>query len=253
MKKLLVSSLLSMIVIGCGKFEVNPPSKEKMPETLFVVQSAIVSLNSYGEVAFMNRQKEKPTIVGLLLPNAKAQVQASGVVSVTYSRPGVTSFTLDTTGFMAGSYPSVTGEDLNLGSIAVSALDDNSLRVCTGVGAPSNKCNRLYIRVFTTGSNISNSITGVAGFINTDMTPSYGLPVLAGSVLTPLGFNSNANAPSVTDAANVLTYTIPGNMNRVRLTNTGAINFPVKADITNAGAGNYEMRLVVQYALGYVP
>lgn len=252
MKKLF-GMLLCIALAGCGKgFEVahqpENPAPIDTPVTLFAVSSAVISVNAQGDLLAMNK---KPSLLNLIIPQAMAQAQANGVISVVYSNPGATTFTLNTSGFMAGSYPQVSGNDLQLGNLSVASLDDNSLKVCTGVGAPGNKCNRLYIRVFTLGSNISNSITGVPGFINTD--GGYGIDVFAGSVATAIGYNASANANTVTNAAQVFQYTIPSNMNRVRLSDTGAISFPVKADLTNAGSGPYEMKLVVQYALGYVP
>lgn len=251
MIKMMLSLISVVFLLGCSEFKSKDHPEKTPPEPMkyFPVASALISIHAQGDLASLNRKQT--TIVKLLLPQAVAQAQASGVVSVTYNNPGATTFVLNTSNFMAGSYPQVVGNDLQLGDIAVSSLDDNSLRVCTGVGAPGNKCNRLYIRVFTLGSNIANTITNVAGFIN--VGGGYGIDVLAGSVLTPIGFNSNQNASSIVDAANVFTYTIPGNRNRVRLSDTGAISFPLKADLSNAGSGTYEMRLVVQYALGYVP
>lgn len=257
MKNLIFLAFL-IVLVGCGRgFEVRnydaPPSvPENTTQTLFAVSSAIISVNAHGDLASM-KVKKAPVYVSLLMSTAWAQAQASGVVSVTYSNPGATSFTLNTSSFMAGAYPQVSGDDLLLGNISLSALDDNSLRVCTGVGAPGNKCNRLYIRVFTLGSNISNSITGIPGFINTDSSSPYGIDVFAGSVLTPIGFNSNQNANTVTNAATVYQYTIGNSTNRVRLSDLGAVSFPMKASLANAGSGTYEMKLVVQYALGYVP
>ncbi len=230
--------LLVLLVcnVSCSKFSPNHHTFFEPIPLIFPIDSALISVGP-----------DKDSLVPFDV------TQASGVVSVTYSRPGVTSFNMDTSTFMAGSYPQVSGSYLDMGSISISALDDNSLKVCTGVGAPGNKCNRLYIRVFTLGSNISGSITGVSGFINTDSVPAYGIDVLAGTVPTPVGYNANQDAASVVNAATVFTYTISGGLNRVRLTDTGAINFPVKADLSNSGSGNYEMRLVIQYALGYVP
>lgn len=243
---LLIGATLTLTACNKKMTPIVNNTTTPLPEKLFVIQSAVVDTNAIGA----NYAKRNP-LLNLLLPSAIAQAQGSGVVSVTYSNPSVTSFTLNTSQFMGGAFPTSDGETLQMGNISVATLDDNTLRVCTGVGAPANKCNRLYIRVFTLGSNISGSITNVAGFINTDA--SYGIDVKAGSVTTPIGFNSNSLAASVTNAATVFTYTIPNNLNRVRLTNTGSILFPITADLSNAGNGNYEMRLVVQYALGYVP
>lgn len=256
-KLYMVFLLLAVLALtACGKgFEVahvpDGPVPEPKPEKLFVIATATIDVSSYGDLAAY--KAKKPSLMNLVIPQAMADVvQASGVISVTYTNPGATAFTVNTGSFMGGAYPTTVGNDLNMGNISVASLDDNSLKVCTGVGAPGNKCNRLYVRVFTLGSNVANTITGIAGLINVDSSPAYGIDVLAGSVLTPVGFNASANAAVVTNAATVFTYTIPVNMNRVKLSDTGAISFPVKADLSNAGSGNYEMRLVVQYALGYI-
>jgi hypothetical protein len=238
--------LLMFMLTSCAKVVFTTP--HEVPINLVPISSATIQVSTYGDIA---AHSVKGKLLELLLPRAVAVTQASGITSVSYSNPGANSFVLNTSGFMAGGFPSVIGTELNLGTITLSSLDDNSLRVCTGVGAPSNKCNRLYIRVFTLGSNISGSITGMQGFINVD--ENYGLDVLAGNVLSPVGFNSNANAASVVGAADVFVYTIPNSTNRVRLSNVGPISFPVKVLLDNAGSGNYEMKLVVQYALGYVP
>lgn len=254
MKKLLCS-LFCLAFVGCGPgFQVNnynpqPPSPEPAPAVVFPVASAVINVTSYGDIAALAKKK-KTSIASLLVSEAFADVaQGSATVNVTYNNPGVSNFSINTASF--GNAISATGNDLNLGTISLASLDDNSLRVCTGVSAPANKCNRLYIRVFTLGT--ANGVTGVAGFINkTSTSDAYGINVLAGAITTPIGFNSNPIAASVTNAATVYTYTIPGNMNRVRLTDITNTPFLVKADLTNAGSGAYEMNLVVQYALGYV-
>lgn len=241
-------------MLGCGNFKPLSNSTEvaETPVILVPIASATVTVGSYGDLAKL-KQNSATKIVKLIIPSANAQVQGSGVISVVYNNPGVSTFTLNTSSFMTGAFPSVSGDELNLGNISVQSLDDNTLRVCTGVGAPQNRCNRAYIRVFTLGQNISGSITNTQGFINVDSSPAYGIDVLAGTVTTPIGYNSNSLASSVTNAAQVFSYTIANNTNRLRLTNTGPISFPVKADLSNAGSGQYEMRLVVQYSLGYVP
>lgn len=253
MKKLLICVLV--LLTGCGPgFRTqdpvpNPPYVPPQPpeETVFFpVASATVSVSSYGDLAALAKKKNI-SIASLFISTAFADVaQGSATVNVVYNNPSSTAFTVDTSSF--GNSMTVTGNDLNMGSISLSGLNDNTLKVCTGVGAPGNKCNRLYIRVFTLGT-ATGGITGIAGFINT--ADSYGLDVYASTVPTAIGFNASATAASVTNAATVYTYTIPGNKNRIKLTDISPSAIPIKADLSNAGSGNYEMNLVIQYALGY--
>lgn len=254
MKTIYFVLLLSILLTACGSFKSVNQSQNLVETPVLVVPivSATITVGSYGDLAKL-KQTMPEKFARLIIPNANAQVQGSGVISVVYNNPGVSTFTLNTSSFMSGAFPSVSGDELNLGNISIQSLDDNTLRVCTGVGAPGNKCNRAYIRVFTLGQNISGSITNTPGFINVDASPVYGIDVLAGTITTPIGYNSNSMASSVTNSAQVFSYTIPNNLNRLRLTNTGPVSFPVKADLSNAGSGQYEMRLVIQYALGYVP
>lgn len=251
MKKLqyVISILIAAAMTACAPgFQADlkdPGQIVGEPVRYFPIATAMVNVSSFGDIAAMKQPKKN--LMNLVIPMALADVaQGSATINVTYSNPGATAFTINTASL--GNAITVSGTDLNLGTIALASLDDNSLRVCTGVGAPANKCNRLYIRVFTLGT-ATGGITGTAGFINTAGT--YGIPVFAGSVPTALGFNASALAASVTNAATVYTYTIGGGMNRVRLSDLTNTPFPIKADLSNAGSGPYEMNLVVQYALGY--
>ena len=247
MKKLLL--LVMMGMIGCAKgFRadlVDDNKKDGLPVAYFPIASATINISSYGNLAALG--KKKHSVASLLIPQAIADVsQGSGTVNVVYNNPSATTFTLNTSA-LANSI-TVSGTDLNLGNVSLGSIDDNTLKVCVGVGAPSNKCNRLYIRVFTLGT-ATGGITNTAGFINT--AGSYGIDVFAGSVLTPIGFNASPNAASVVNAATVYTYTIAANKNRVRTSDLSMPAVPIKADLSNAGNGAYEMNLVVQYALGY--
>lgn len=246
MKKLLLLVCFSVIGCGPGFYVVDNPQ----PSVVFPVASAIINVSSNGDVVKLHNKK-KNSIASLLISQAFADIaQGSATVNVTYNNPGVSIFTVNTTSLGTGI--TITGNDLNLGTVSIGSLDDNTIRICTGVGAPSNRCNRLYIRVFTLGT-ATGGITNTAGFINTSMlTDVYSLNVFAGSVLTAIGFNSSPTAASVVNAATVYTYTIPGGTNRVRLSNLTNTPIPIKADLTNAGSGSYEMNLVVQYALGYI-
>ena len=251
MKKLIMLAIMALSS-GCGQgFEAldgrggvvgtNPVDKT----VYFPVASATINVMTHGDLALM--KKQKPSIMDLIIPKAYAQVaQGSATVSVVYNNPSATVFQVNTAGL--GSSVTVSGNDLNLGSFTVSGLDDNTLRVCSG--APANRCNRLVIRVYTLGTAMGG-ITNTAGFINTDGV--YGIDVFAGTVTTPLGFNSSPTASAVTNAANVYEFTIPNGTNRIRLSQLSIPSVPVKADLSNAGNGRYEMNLVVQYALAYVP
>lgn len=256
MKKLF-ALLLCATMVGCGPgFQVqntpySPPQPEPAPAIVFPVASAVINVTSYGDLAALAKKK-KTSIASLLISQAFADVaQGSATVNVTYNNPGVSTFTVNTASL--GNAISAVGNDLNLGTISIGSLDDNTIRICTGVGAPANRCNRLYIKIFTLGT-ATPGITGLAGFINkSDPADAYGLNVFAGTVPTAIGFNANPIAAAVTNAAVVYEYTIPGGTNRVRLSQLTNTPVPIKADLTNAGSGSYEMNLVVQYALGYVP
>lgn len=262
MKNVFVSLML-LSLVGCGPGFRPLGSKDggiivsPVPivdlTTYFPIGSATISVESDASLASMMVKKKQFKVVDLILPQAHAQVaQGSATVNVVYNNPSSTIFTVDTSSF--GNAITVSGNDLNLGTISVSGLDDNTLRVCTGVGAPANRCNRLHIRVFTLGTAASGTITGIPGFINkTVPSDPYSLDVFAGSVLTPVGFNASALASSVTNAANIYTFTIGNGTNRIRLNQLSIPAIPIKADLSNAGNGSYEMNLVVQYALSYVP
>jgi len=248
MKKILLLAMVGMI--GCAKgFRadlVDDSKKDGLPVAYFPIASATINISSYGDLAALTKKKHS-SIASLLIPQAIADVtQGSGTVNVVYNNPSATTFTLNTSA-LANSI-TVSGTDLNLGNISLGSIDDNTLKVCVGVGAPGNKCNRLYIRVFTLGT-ATGGITGTAGFINT--AGLYGIDVFAGSVPTALGFNASPTAATVTNAATVYTYTIAANKNRVRTSDLSMPAVPIKADLSNAGNGAYEMNLVVQYALGY--
>lgn len=238
MKIILFTSLL--FLVGCN---FNATLKDE-PVAYVPIASATINVVSTNDYA----QYSKPKIPWWMgINRAVASVsQGSATVAVSYSNPSVVSFSINTSAF--GTAMTISGTDLNLGSISIASLDDNTLRVCTGVGAPGNKCNRLYIRVFTLGT-ASGGVTNTSGFIN--VSDLYSLPVYAGNVSTEIGYNAAANASIVSNAAVVHTYTIPNGVNRVR--NLVIPSIPIKADLSNAGNGLYEMNLVVQYALGYVP
>ncbi len=166
------------------------------------------------------------SLANLLLPSANAA--SSGSTTVTYTNAASTHFAINTSSFAPGTF---TGDVLSLGTVALTSLSDNNLKVC---GSGSTKCTQAIIRVYTTGS--------VAGFVNT--VDLYGAPVFAGSLNPNLEVGLQA-AGSV----QVQTFTIPASRNTLRLSDFASPNYSVTSDFSNAGAGSYSMNFVVEYAL----
>ncbi len=225
---LVMMVLISTTMIACGKAKsfgmADSPELPKINipnEDGSVIRGRAVYTITNEELSAMHKFMNQ-----LLMPSAYA---ATGTSTVSYNNAGVTSFTINVSNFTPGS---VSNDILSLGNFSISALSDNTLKVC---GVNSNqKCNKAIIRVYTTGS--------VAGFVNTD--DNYGLPVYTGTLnpTTALGLNAAG-------AVQVQTYTIPSNSNIVKLSNFSNPTYNVTADFSNAGAGLYQMTYVVEYAL----
>ena len=165
-------------------------------------------------------------IYGLARPSAYA---ASGSTPITYTNAGSTNFAINVANFQPGDY---TGSTLSLGSVALSNLNDNSLKVCGTQG--NTKCTKAAIRVYTTGS--------VAGFVNT--SDLYGAPVYAGTLNPSQTVGLNA-----VGSVQVQTLTIPSSKNTVKLSDFPSPTYSVNADFGNAGSGSYAMTFVVEYVL----
>lgn len=161
--------------------------------------------------------------------NGKLSYVSSGSSVVTYTNAAATAFAINVGSLTPGTF---TGDTLSLGSITLSSLDDNHLKVC-GVGN-NQKCLKAIIRAYNSGS--------VAGFVH--QVDNYGAPVyitgLNPSVALGLG---SANS------VQTQTYTIPSNVNRVRLTHFPSPTYAVSSDFSNAGDGAFSMTLVLEYAL----
>ena len=115
------------------------------------------------------------------------------------------------------------------GSLDVTALRDNTLRVC---GAQQNqKCTAAVVRIYTIG-------TAGAGLWST--IEGVGLPITSGA--SPVGLTA-ANAA-------VLKSVVIGNKTTIKLTDFAAAGnyvVPLSVDFTDAGAGTYGTTIVVEY------
>jgi len=218
-----------ILTTGCGGYYVTdnsptpdinlPPVGEINTEDNAVVRARAV----------LNVSSEQPSLLtkffNKLLPNAYAALAST---TVTYTNAAAVNFTISTAGLVQGS---VTGTILSLGSITMSGVDDNHLKVCNPGG--NTKCTQAVIRMYNTGST--------AGLVHAD---GYAIPVYAGTLnpSTALGLN-------VAGSVQVQNYTIPGNRNRVRLSNFASPTYAVTTDLENAGSGSFSMVLVVEYVL----
>jgi len=155
---------------------------------------------------------------------------ANGSATVTYANAPSVNFKIDASALVAGA---MTGNTLSLGKVAVSDLSDNALNICGTNG--KTKCTKAIIRLYTTGT--------IAGFVNTSDSTSYGVPVFASGLnpTTALTLGS----PGVTTQQ----VTIANNTHVLKLADFTSPSYDITSDFSNAGAGQYSMTLVVEYAL----
>lgn len=153
---------------------------------------------------------------------------ASGTQTIGATIPAAVTFTLSTTNFTTPAPSDLA----SYGTLDVSALRDNNLRVCGASGTA--KCTLAGIRIYTTG-------TPQAGLWNAD--DEYGAPILTGT--KNIGLN-------VSGAAIVKTIAIAASKRNVRLADfvaSGPYAIPISVDFSDAGAGSYSSTLVVEYYL----
>lgn len=218
--------MLSLLVLtACG----TPTSSEKL-DTVgqprndgyipVAMASMTISSNSNDEVALFRKFE--------LIPTAHA-----ATTNVSYTLAENVTFTINT----ANISPILTGDSLDIGSLTVTALDTNKLRICGANG--NQKCGQAVIRIYT---QALLAWPGVDGFVNTG--DGYGVPVTAGkpAATLPVGL-------AAANAALVQSYTIPNATNRLLLSHFLTPTYKLAADMSNAGAGSYSMTLVIELAL----
>lgn len=221
--------IILLFLAGCGPqfTAINWEMPRIQPEAKnTIIQSEVVMQ--------LNTGVETVSKWALLLPKALAAEQAvtSWVVSAT-SAPGVN--------FNATFTPSSPTIDIStglvkLGIVAITQLDDNSVRKCGAVaGSTGNmRCNRAYVQFFTSN----------AGFLGSGDMPDT-IPAL-------IGPNSNALA-NVSSGTNGLPYTsdsVAISSNRFKINQLTNTTYEVYSDFSNAGDGVYSTTLTIRYAIG---
>jgi hypothetical protein len=205
-------------LVGCGKRyppvanSGNPPLNPQINEKDVVIRASSslpVKVNHRGGKKIFDASANQP---------------------VTVTNAAAVTMTLDNSNFTA---PTITNDLLDFGYLALSALRDNSLRVCGPSG--NTKCTKAFIRVYT---------TGVAGEGLYNAADGYGAPMTS-SLTTPLSVGLGA-----ANAAVMQSITIANSKRIVRLNDfTPTPNYNVKFDFTEAGAGDYSTTIVVEYGL----
>ena len=166
--------------------------------------------------------------------------------TITYTTANQQNVDLNAASLNNSPTEALNGLSIDLGSIDLSNIKVNKLKVCGAGGV--EKCTSAIIRVYT------NAITGhaaIEGFVNKD--DDYGVPVN----ITKTGATTAAIGHLVAGAVTLSTYTIPASDNKLTTSDfTGAnptaqlVDFPLTVDFSNGGFGSYEMNITVEIALG---
>lgn len=202
-----------------------------------VVSRAVITIQN-GQVISFNRYKPI-NLIDLLMPKALAYTGStppSATVNITYTNAASSSFSLTSGSISTSPTFSLDGLTLDFGSVSLSNLDDNKLKVCGGIGTQAGvgttKCNTAIVRVYAA----SGDADGV--FCNS-----------ADLYCVPMKVNGSVFGVGAANAQNVLTYNIPASTNRLRKSQLGVTSWPLDADMSNAGTGNYSATIIVEYVL----
>ena len=222
MKKLLV--LFSLFVLtACG----SGHNSEKLDSV------GVPRNDGYTPVAMASMTITSGSDVALINKFSLIETAHAATTNVSYTLAENVTFTINT----ANVSPILTGDTLDIGTISISSLDTNKLKIC---GTNSNqKCGQAVIRIYT---QALVAWPGVDGFVNT--ADGYGVPVSAGK--------TTANLPVGLGAVNsafVQSYTIPSNDNRLTMADFPSPTYKLASDFSNAGSGSYSMTLVIELAL----
>jgi len=204
---------LALALSACSSKDTDPSSEVAPPNRPEVVGDSIVRGTATVTVG-----------------NGDLSALETGTTTVEYSNAASVNFKIDASALVAGR---MTGNTLSLGQVTVSELNDNDLKICGTNG--KTKCTKAIIRIYTTGAT--------AGFVNTSEEPNYGVPVYASGL--------NPTTALILGSPGVTTQQISfhSNVHILNLSDFATPSYDITADFNNAGAGNYTMTLVVEYAL----
>ncbi len=131
--------------------------------------------------------------------------------------------------------PTKLNEDvLRLGTLQIDQLVTNDLNVCGSGGV--QKCKYAKIVIYT---NDLVTLPGVGGFVNT--TEGYGLTVTA---------DGKKVKHTAAKATRLQKIRIPSSKNKIQRRDFADTVYDIRVDTSNAGTGNYEMSLTLEFLVG---
>jgi hypothetical protein len=232
----LLAATTLVFATGCGNGfmadQLDPLPEDPIEENVIIKARAVILVSPYAQSSRLEK------LINSIMPKAFAYAGAnppSSTITVSYTVAATNvDFQLTT-----DNTATLTGESLQLGTFNVSSLDDNKLKVCPASGQANNgsvKCQNAAIRVKIT--DISNN--PISGFPSPDNEGN--LPVTVGN-------QSGVDTMVGAAFANIHTRTNTG-INRLRQSHfVPSTPYKIKTDLTDAGAGAYSMKIVVEYVL----
>lgn len=237
MRRMLLGAMF--LLSACNGFNVlEGGTYENVPPILTDENAIIQGEINFGMVSGIQTVKQTHPFIKLLLNPAIAAEASQAVTVWTVSTTAAAGVTFTATFTPANPVVDVTTGQVKIGTVTITALDDNSVRKCgTTPGSLGNKrCDFAYIRFYTSTS----------GMLGSGDLPDTA-PVLVGKVA--------ATPVSIVAATAVIPYTANQDnitSNRFRLSNmaSNAKVYDVYVDFTNVGDGAYSTQLTIQYAIG---
>lgn len=191
-----------------------------------------------GTEHYVDRSVRPPSTPWRVIGSAEIQVDSAPTFNAVLGsgQATISSTVTQTNGFnvsFTGVGFSLAEEARSLGTLTITGIDFNHLKVCGPSG--NSKCTLAKIRLFTTQVP---EFPGVAGFVHED---GYGIPVWSGKSAA-----SERVGLSSANAAYVDSYGIPASDNKLTSNDFGGTSYVLEADVVNAGVGGYKMILNVE-------
>lgn len=216
--------ILFFILASCDhrEFPSNLPPLQKLPPS---VQHNSVDYEIVAQAFF--------TIKNNRLDNNNMMASPISKINVSYCSKEIGKISIDSSKIQ----PTESGDVLKIGTISISDLVVNKLKVC-GV-THKEQCKHAVIRVYT---EELEGFENIEGFVN--VSDGYGVPLYIqngqGKYIVKL---KEENSVVVQD------HVIPPTQHKVKLSDFPNATYTLTSDFSNAGFGSYEVSVVVELSL----